>query len=185
MCTQLWGDLIYDIQVWSLQIVTENRNMFCVCDSCVSVCVCVVSDACMWVCVCGVWWMCLIFFWINIYLQHVPLHGNTRCSSVHMIHCLFFWSVFGTTCGNLFQTMTNYHSVWKSIDLIKVANACMYLFVSSSFGGGEDPPLHTTVFIMEPLCASRILHLKIMWSDVCCASLQGHMGSSASWNLCR
>jgi len=52
----------------------------------------------------------------------------------------------------------------------------MYLFISSSFGGGQDPPLHTIVFIMEPLCASRILHSKIMWSEVCCASLQGHMG---------
>jgi len=46
-----------------------------------------------------------VFFLINIYLQHVPLHGNTTCSSVHMIHCLSFWSVFGTTCGNLFRTM--------------------------------------------------------------------------------
>ena len=82
-----------------------------------------------------------------------------------------------------FRTITNYHSVWKSIDLMKVANVCMYLFVSSSFGEGQDRPLHTIVFIMEPLCASRILHSKFMWSDVCCASLQGHMGSSASWNL--
>ena len=71
-------------------------------------------------------------------------------------------------------------SVYKSIDLIKFANVCMYLFVISSFGGGQNPPLHTFVFIIEPLCASRILHLKIMWPDVCCASLQGHMGSSAS-----
>jgi len=63
---------------------------------------------------------------------------------------------------------------------MKVANVYMYLFVSSSFGGGQDPPLHTIVFIMEPLCASRILRSKIMWSDVCCASLHGHMGSSAS-----
>ena len=55
-----------------------------------------------------------------------------------MIHCLSFWSVFGTTCGNLFRSMTNYHSVWKSIDLMQVANACMYLFVSSSFGGGRN-----------------------------------------------
>ena len=45
---------------------------------------------------------------------------------------------------------------------MKVANVCMYLFVSSSFGGGQDPPLHTIVFIMEPLCAPRILHSKIM-----------------------
>ena len=52
----------------------------------------------------------------------------------------------------------------------------MYLSVSSSFGGGQDPPLHTIVFIMELLCASRILHSKIMWSDVCCASLQGKWG---------
>ena len=116
----------------------------CVCSLCVRVFVC---------CVC---------FLINIYLQHVPLHGNTTCSSVHMNHCLSFWSVFGTTCGNLFRTMTNYHSVSKSIDLMKVANVCVYLFVSSSFGGGQDPPLHTIVFIMEPLCASRILHSKIM-----------------------
>ena len=43
-----------------------------------------------------------------------------------MIHCLSFWSVFGTTCGNLFQTMTNYHSVRKSIDLTKFVNVCMY-----------------------------------------------------------
>ena len=28
----------------------------------------------------------------------------------------------------------------------------MYLFVSSSFGGGQDPPLHNIVFIMENLC---------------------------------
>ena len=54
---------------------------------------------------------------------------------------------------------------------MKVANVCMYLFVSSSFGGGQEPPLQTIVFIMELLCASRILHSKITWSDVCCASL--------------
>ena len=95
-----------------------------------------------------------------------------------------FGQFFGTTCGVLFRTMTNYHSVWKSIDLTKVANVCMHLFVSSSFGGGQDPPLHTIFFIMEPLCASRILNSEITWSDVCCASLQGHMGSCASWNLC-
>ena len=28
----------------------------------------------------------------------------------------------------------------------------MYLFVSSSFGGGQDPPLHTIVFIMCVVC---------------------------------
>ena len=63
-------------------------------------------------CVCGV--VCVYgvcgFFLINIYL-HVPLHGNTTCSSVHMIHCLSFWSDFGTTYGHLFRTMTNYHNV--------------------------------------------------------------------------
>ena len=64
---------------------------FCVCGVCV----------CVYVCVC----MCVCFL-INIYLQHVPLHGNITCSSVHMIHCLSFWSVFGTTFGNLFRTMT-------------------------------------------------------------------------------
>jgi len=42
-----------------------------------------------------------VFFYINIYLQHVPLHGNTTCSSVHVIHCLFFWSVIGTTIRDL------------------------------------------------------------------------------------
>ena len=69
-------------------------------------------------CVCGVCVMSVVsvlrvlcIFLINIYLQHVPLHGNTTCSSVHMIHCLSFWSVFGTTCGNLFRSITNYHSV--------------------------------------------------------------------------
>ena len=41
------------------------------------------------------------FFKINIYLHHVPLHGNTTCSSVHVIHCLFFWSVIGTTSRDL------------------------------------------------------------------------------------
>ena len=56
----------------------------------------------------------------------------------------------------------------------------MYLFVSSSFGVGQDPPLHTIVFIREIRYASRILYSKIICSDICCASLQGHMCSSAS-----
>jgi hypothetical protein len=59
---------------------------------------------------------------------------------------------------------------------MKIENACRYLVVSLSFAGGQDPLLSTIFFIMEPLCASKILHLKIMWSDVCCPSLQGHMG---------
>jgi len=99
----------------------------CVCGVCVCVRV-VCVRVCAWVCVC----VCLWFVWcvcgvcvcvfINIYLQHVPLHGNTTCSSVHVIHWLSFWSVFSTTCVVvLFRNMTNYHSVWKSIDLTKVA----------------------------------------------------------------
>ena len=32
---------------------------------------------------------------------------------------------------------------------MKVANVCMYLFVSSSFGGGQAPPLHTIVFSVQ------------------------------------
>ena len=68
---------------------------------------------CVWV---FVWGMCCVdvFFFVlfkNIFLQHVPLHGNTTYSSVHVIHCLSFWPVFGTTCGNHFRTMTNNHSV--------------------------------------------------------------------------
>jgi hypothetical protein len=41
------------------------------------------------------------FFKINIYLQNVPLHGNTTFSSIHVIHCLFVWSVIGTTSRDL------------------------------------------------------------------------------------
>ena len=95
------------------------------CVLCVCVCVCVCGGGwcvyvCVW-CVCGCVWgvfglcvllgVCVCVFFINIYLQHVPLHGNTTCSSVHVIHCLSFWSVFGTTCGNVFRKITNYHSV--------------------------------------------------------------------------
>ena len=89
----------------------NEAHGFCVCVGvCVwCVCVCVCSVCGCGVCVCGV---CVcVFFFINIYLQHVPLHSNTTCSSVHVIHCLSFWSVFGTTCGDLFRTMTNYCSV--------------------------------------------------------------------------
>jgi len=42
----------------------------------------------------------------------------------------------------------------------------MYLVVSSSFAGGQGPPLSTTSFIMETLSASKRLDSKIMWSDV-------------------
>ena len=38
------------------------------------------AHACVRVCV-----------FLYIYLQHVPLHGNTTCSSVHSIHLVFFW----------------------------------------------------------------------------------------------
>ena len=61
-------------------------------------CVCVV-------CLCVV---CVSVYLINTYLQPVPLDANTTCSGTHVIHCLSFSSVFGTTCGNLFRTMTNY-----------------------------------------------------------------------------
>ena len=47
----------------------------------------------VWVCDCGVGvWCVQCVFFNKYYLQHVPLHGNTTCSSVHMIHCLSFWS---------------------------------------------------------------------------------------------
>ena len=67
---------------------------------CVCVCVCVefvmcecVVFECVGVCMCGC-------FFINIYL-HVPLHNNTTCSNIRMIHCLFCLSVIGTntTCS--------------------------------------------------------------------------------------
>ena len=87
--------------------------LVCLCGVCV--CVWVGGDVCgggylcVWMCVfvCVGGWVCVCgFFFINIYLQPVPLHGNTTCFSVHVIHCLSFWSVFGTTCGDLFRTMT-------------------------------------------------------------------------------
>ena len=85
----------------------------CVCVWCVCVvCLCVVCLCVVCVCVCGVF-VCGVCecFLKNTYLQHVPLHGNNTCSRTHMILCLSFWSVFGTTCGNRFRTMTNYRSV--------------------------------------------------------------------------
>jgi len=39
---------------------------------------------------------------------------------------------------------------------MNVSNACMYLLLSSSFGSGQDPPLHTIVFIMETFCLENI-----------------------------
>jgi len=94
-CVCVWVWCVYVMCVWCMGVV-------CVCGMwCVCVCGC---GVCMW---CGVG----VVFFINIYLQHVPLHGNTTCSSVHVIHCLSFWSVFGTTCGDVFRTMTNYQSV--------------------------------------------------------------------------
>ena len=62
---------------------------------CVCVCVCLCLCVCVCVCLCLFVSVCLylcvrVFFFINIYLQHVPLHGNTTCSSVHVIHCLSF-----------------------------------------------------------------------------------------------
>jgi hypothetical protein len=39
--------------------------------------------------------------------------------------------------------------------------------------------------IIVLLCASRMLQSKIMLSDVCCPSLHGQIGSSASLNLCK
>jgi len=80
--------------------------VWCVCGVCVVCvwCVCSVCVVCVWcgvcvyvcgvcvcvwcVCVC-VWCVCVVFF-INFYLQNVSLHGNTTCSSVHVIHCLSF-----------------------------------------------------------------------------------------------
>jgi len=70
--------------------------------------------------------------------------------------------------------------IFDYVSFEKIENACRYLVVSSSFAGGHDPPLSTIFFIMGPLCASKRLQSKIMWSDVCCPSLQTHMGSSAS-----
>ena len=86
-----------------------------------------------------------VIFFIHIYLQHVPLHGNTTCSSVHVIHCLSFWSVIGTTSRDLCLTSSIFR---KSIELTKIENACRYLVVSSSFTGGQNPPLSTIFFIM-------------------------------------
>jgi hypothetical protein len=31
-------------------------------------------------------YICMYVFFFNIYLQHVPLPGNTTCSSIHLIH---------------------------------------------------------------------------------------------------
>jgi len=64
------------------------------------VCVHIVCVVCACVCVRSRVW-CVCVFFLNIYLQHVPLHGKTTCSSVHVIHYLFFWSVIGTTSRDL------------------------------------------------------------------------------------
>jgi len=61
----------------------------------------------------------------------------------------------------------------------------VYTFLLFVLWSDQDPPLHNISFITEPLFASRILHSKIMWCDVFCASLQGQMISSATWILCR
>ena len=70
----------------------------------------------MCLCFCGVCGMCFmlclcLFYFVNIYLHLFPLLVNTEISSVHAIQSLSFWSIFATTCGDLFRTMTNYHSI--------------------------------------------------------------------------
>ena len=145
--------------------------MGCVVSGVCVVCeVCVCGEKCVWF-VCCVRWVCCLLcvvcevcmvcvsvcgvFLINIYLQHVPLHGNTTCSSVHMIHCLSFWSVFGTTCGNLFRTFTI--TVLK-INSLKESCECFYVLVCQFvlWRGPGPSAAHYCLYYGTSLCLENI-----------------------------
>jgi len=105
MCTQLWGDLIYNIQVWCLQFVIENRNMFCVC-VCVCVCVwcvCVCVCMCVW-CVCGV---CVCVCVVCVCLKFIPL-----CYIILQLTYALLWTT--TNFISLASTCYTFQSYWPS-----------------------------------------------------------------------
>jgi hypothetical protein len=83
MTVKRWADLELkkgrNLSISPDKITVSNAICVCVCVCVCCVCVCVLCVCVVCVCVC-------FFFFNNIYLQHVPLPGNTTCSSIHMIH---------------------------------------------------------------------------------------------------